>query len=197
MLTDFANSIMQLRYSHPKTGGSFETWEEIASRVVDSVFSVAPSISKDIRDAIKLIISDRKFIPGGRFLAQAGREYHQVNNCYLLRAEDSREGWGDLASKSTVMLMSGGGIGIDYSRIRERGAKLKRSGGESSGPLPLMNVINEIGRGVMSGGKRRSAIWAGLNWAHPDILDFIEMKNWSPDVRKLKEKDFDFPAAMI
>jgi len=196
VLTDFANSIMQLRYSHPKTGGSFETWEEIASRVVDSVFFVAPSISKDIRDAIKLIISERKFIPGGRFLAQAGREYHQVNNCYLLRAEDSREGWGDLASKSTVMLMSGGGIGIDYSRIRERGAKLKRSGGESSGPLPLMNVINEIGRGVMSGGKRRSAIWAGLNWAHPDILDFIEMKNWSPDVRKLKEKDFDFPAAM-
>jgi ribonucleotide reductase alpha subunit len=119
-----------------------------------------------------------------------------TGNCFLLRAEDTREGWGDLLQKATVMLMSGGGIGIDYSDLRPSGARLKRSGGTSSGPLPLMKVVNEVGRGVMSGGKRRSAIWAGLRWSHPDVFDFIAVKNWPKEVRKLKEKDFDFPAAM-
>lgn len=59
-----------------------------------------------------------------------------------------------------------------------------------------MQMTNECGRGIMQGGSRRSAIWAGLNWRHPDILKFIELKNWIPEVRKMKEKDFNFPATM-
>lgn len=189
----FAKSIMELRYSWDKQDGTKETWNDIAHRVVTNVMS-AVNISKDTIEEIEHIIRERKFIPGGRFLAQSGRDYHQTNNCYLLRAEDTREGWGELANKATVMLMSGGGIGIDYSNLRPSGYVLKRSGGTSSGPIPLIRSVNEIGRGVMSGGKRRSAIYASLNWKHPDIFDFITLKNWIPEVRKLKEKDFDFPA---
>ena len=48
----------------------------------------------------------------------------------------------------------------------------------------------------MQGGSRRSAIWAGLNWKHADVHKFIQLKNWLPDVRALKEKDFNFPATM-
>lgn len=196
----FADDIMTLRYSWTKEDGTKETWEEIAERVVNNVFGTS-AVQKihnlsDIMSELIRIISERKFIPGGRFLAQSGREYHQTNNCFLLRATDTREGWGELAEKATRMLMSGGGIGIDYSLLREKNAILKRSGGVSSGPIPLMKVINEIGRGVMSGGSRRSAIWAGLSWNHPDIMDFIELKNWPDNIKKLKEKDFDFPAAM-
>lgn len=193
-ITEFADTIMKLRYSHDVDGRK-ETWEDISKRVVENVLSVRP-VKKSIKDAIQYLIEERKFIPGGRFLAQAGRGYHQTNNCFLLRVEDTREGWGELANKATTMLMSGGGIGIDYSNLRPSGSLLKRSGGTSSGPIPLMKVVNEIGRGVMSGGKRRSAIWAGLKWNHPDIADFIGLKNWIPEVRKLKEKDYDFPAPM-
>lgn len=192
-MSEFANSIMELRYAWDTPGGK-ETWEDIANRVVSNVFAGRP-VEGQIQKYIKNMIVQRKFIPGGRFLAQAGRPYHQTNNCFLLRAEDTREGWGDLLNKATVMLMSGGGIGIDYSAIRPNGAALGRSGGTSSGPIPLIRTVNEVGRGVMSGGKRRSAIWAGLRWNHPDIMDFIRLKDWVPEVRKLKEKDFDFPAA--
>lgn len=193
----FANDIMELRYSWTKEDGTKETWEDIAKRVVTNVFSVVDFEGKDkIVDELIQVISERKFIPGGRFLAQAGRDYHQTNNCFLIRAEDTREGWADVANKATTMLMSGGGIGIDYSLLRPRGSLLKRTGGESSGALPLMKIINEIGRGVMSGGKRRSAIWAGLKWNHGDIVEFIHAKSWPDDIRKMKEKDFDFPAAL-
>lgn len=191
----FAENIMKLRYSWDKEDGTKETWEDISERVVNNVLS-SVDIDVEIKNKLITYIKQRKFIPGGRFLAQAGRDYHQTNNCFLLRAVDTREGWADLLSKSTMMLMSGGGIGIDYSDIRPNGSPLKKSGGFSSGPIPLMQVINEVGRGVMSGGKRRSAIWAGLRWSHQDIFDFITLKNWIPEVRELKEKNFDFPAPM-
>jgi ribonucleoside-diphosphate reductase alpha chain len=191
----FAKSIRELRYSWEKENGEKESWEDIAVRNVTHVLSVV-NVSKNTRDELINVISERKFIPGGRFLAQAGRPYHQTNNCYTLKAEDTRAGWGELLSKSTQALMSGGGIGIDYSDIRPNGAILKSSGGHSSGPIPLMKTVNEVGRGVMSGGKRRSAIWAGLRWSHPDIFEFIVAKNWIPEVRKLKEKDYDFPASL-
>jgi ribonucleoside-diphosphate reductase alpha chain len=57
-----------------------------------------------------------------------------------------------------------------------------------------MKSTNEVGRGAMSGGSRRAALWAGLNWDHADIFKFISAKDWSPAVRKLKAEDFNFPA---
>jgi ribonucleoside-diphosphate reductase alpha chain len=92
--------------------------------------------------------------------------------------------------------MTGGGIGADYSIIRPSGRPLTRTGGLSSGPIPLMQMINEVGRGVMQGGSRRSAIYASLNWQHEDIPAFLTAKNWSPEIKALKSKDFNFPAPL-
>jgi ribonucleoside-diphosphate reductase alpha chain len=92
--------------------------------------------------------------------------------------------------------MTGGGIGIDYSRLRPAGKSLSRTGGVASGPLPLMYAINEIGRNVMQGGSRRSAIYASLNWQHEDIPAFLTAKNWSDQIKQLKEQDFNFPAPL-
>src|SRR5690606_22275117 len=134
-------------------------------------------------------ITERKFMPGGRYLYASGRSLHQTQNCLLLKAEDSREGWAELLSKSAMALQTGAGIGVDYSEIRPAGAPIRRTGGVASGAVPLMNMVNEIGRGVMQGGSRRSAIWAGLRWDHGDIQEFITCKDWSQELRALKEKD--------
>jgi ribonucleoside-diphosphate reductase alpha chain len=92
--------------------------------------------------------------------------------------------------------MTGGGIGIDYSRLRPAGRALSRTGGVASGPIPLMYAINEIGRNVMQGGSRRSAIYASLNWQHDDVGEFLVAKNWSDRIRELKTQDFNFPAPL-
>ncbi len=119
-----------------------------------------------------------------------------TGNCLLLSVEDSRESWAELMHKITISLMTGAGIGVVYSNLRAKGKKIRRSGGQSTGPIALMQMVNEAGRGIMQGGSRRSAIWAGLHWNHPDIHEFITLKNWSKEVRDLKEKDFNFPATM-
>ena len=77
--------------------------------------------------------------------------------------------------------MSGGGIGIDYGVYRAAGEKLSRTGGQASGPLPMMELVNGIGRNVMQGGSRRSAMYASLHWKHGDIKQFLNMKNWEPN----------------
>lgn len=173
----YANDIMQLRYSHTVSGRK-ESWEDIAWRMVNEI--VDPDIKilpGDIVDAIYEAIRDRKFIPGGRILSQAGRQYHQTDNCFCLQAEDTREGWADLLHKCTMMFMSGGGVGVDYSAIRGYGSPLHRSGGISSGPLPLIHAVNAVGAAARQGGERRGAIYASLVWDHPDIVDFIKLKN--------------------
>jgi ribonucleoside-diphosphate reductase alpha chain len=171
-----------------------ETWADTAKRVTEAVCSQL--LDNKTKEKIYQIILERKFIPGGRYLYAAGREFHQVNNCFLFRPEDSRESWADLMHKSTASLMTGGGIGAEYSKVREENAIIRRTGGKSTGPIALMNMVNENGRYVMQGGQRRSAIWAGLLWSHPDIFKFMKVKDWSPEMREMKKKDLTFPLPM-
>lgn len=194
-MSKFAETILQQKYSHTKKDGTIETWSDIAYRVSKQVMK-AVDADKELVQGIRQIIEEKKFIPGGRYLYSAGRPFHQVQNCLLLSAEDSRESWADLMQKTTLALMTGAGIGVVYSNLRAKGKLIRRSGGQSTGPISLMQMVNEAGRGIMQGGSRRSAIWAGLHWNHPDIHDFITIKNWSPEVRALKEKDFSFPATL-
>ncbi len=195
MSSEFSIRIMEQKYSHTKADGSKETWEEIAARVANAVCGAAPITEEDKRK-IQNIIATKKFMPGGRYLYASGRPFHQTQNCLLLKAEDSREGWSELLYKASMALMTGAGIGVDYSAIRPKGAIISKTGGFCSGPISLMEMVNEAGRHIMQGGSRRSAIWAGLNWAHPDVMEFINKKNWSPDVRALKEKDYFAPAPL-
>ena len=193
----FSKTIMEQKYSHTLDDGSKETWDNIAYRVTKHVMRALGITMRDtLAQNIKKAISERKFMPGGRYLYASGRQYHQVNNCALYRASDSREGWAKLVHNTAMSLMSGAGIGIDYSGVREEGALIRKTGGLATGPLALMQIVNEQGRFIMQGGARRSAIWAGLKWNHPDIHKFIRVKNWIDVVRKQKEVDFNFPATL-
>jgi ribonucleoside-diphosphate reductase alpha chain len=189
----FGENIFRFKYAQ----GPADTWSKLAERLVEDVCgsrngSTSVLMSEGDRKQLTQYIREFKFLPGGRYLYYAGRPYKAYNNCYLLRAEeDTREEWSNVTWRAMSCLMTGGGIGIDYSRLRPAGKALSRTGGTASGPLPLMYAINEIGRNVMQGGSRRSAIYASLNWQHEDIPAFLGAKNWSPEVKAAKEKDFN------
>jgi len=160
---------------------------------------------KDQVDQLIRYVQEMKFIPGGRYLYYAGRQAKFYNNCYLLKAEeDTRQDWANLSWKAESCLMTGGGIGVDYSVYRPEGANLGRTGGTASGPIPKMQMLNEIGRRVMQGGSRRSAIYASLNWKHGDIQAFLKSKDWESmpvgttgqSLWDIKQQDFNFPAPM-
>ena len=196
--TGFAERIFRLKYAQ----GESDTWDELSDRLVEDVCGSRNGTERLImsdgdRKQLAQYIKEMKFIPGGRYLYYAGRDFKAYNNCYLLRAEeDTREEWAQIAFRSMSCLSSGGGIGVDYSTLRPYGRILKRTGGTASGPIPLMQAVNEIGRNVMQGGSRRSAIYASLNWKHEDIPMFLVAKNWSEQIIDIKAKDFNFPAML-
>lgn len=197
-MSPFAASVYEAKYAwKDEEGNPVEKWSDTAHRVTKNVLGALGYTEKDLEfQKVYRLIAERKFMPGGRYLYASGRSLHQVQNCLLLKAEDSREGWAELLSKAAMALQTGAGIGIDYSDIRPSGTPIRRTGGVASGPLSLMRMVNEVGRGVMQGGARRSAIWAGLNWNHGDIEAFINMKNWPQELRAIKEKNFNFPMEM-
>lgn len=196
--TDFGQTIFNAKYA--KFPG--ETWAQRAHDIVEDVCGTRWGhanrlMSKDDCAQLEQYIRNFQFLPGGRYIWYAGRGWSFFNNCFLLRAEeDTREEWAELTKRATSCLMTGGGIGADYSLLRGKGAPLSKTGGTASGPLPLMQIMNEVGRGVMQGGSRRSALYASLNWKHSDIYDFLKAKNWSEQVRAMKEVDFNFPATL-
>ena len=200
----FSEDIFKHKYAHE----GCDTWADLSKTLVRDVcgdFVDKPLMSKDDQDQLIEYITDLKFIPGGRYLYYAGRTNKFFNNCYLLRAEeDTREDWSNLSWKVESCLMTGGGIGVDYSVYRHSGSRLKSTGGIASGPVPKMQMINEIGRRVMQGGSRRSAIYASLNWQHQDAEELLNAKNWydmpvgstGVSLGQVKEQDFNFPAPL-
>lgn len=198
----FKNQFGENIFRHKYALSPEQTWEEKAHDIVEDVTSLA--LHKDEQDFLFKAISNMQFLPGGRYIYYAGRQARFWNNCYLLKGEeDTREEWGELLNRSTKCLMTGGGIGIDYSVFRAKGTPLRRTGGEASGPIPLMYAVNEIGRNVKQGGSRRSAIYGSLNWQHGDAAALLKAKDWhairiSDDLTfaDAKRLNFDFPAPL-
>lgn len=199
----WSEDIFNLKYAHEADFFGAETWDTLCKTLVEDV--CGGLMNKGEMEALAKAMIELKFIPGGRYLYYAGRPHKYFNNCYLFRSEDdSREDWADLSWKVESALMTGGGIGNDYSIYREEGAVITRTGGYASGPIPKMQMINEIGRRVMQGGSRRSAIYASLDRTHPDVFKFLVSKNW--DEMKIgdtgftywdvKQQDFNFPAPL-
>lgn len=190
----FSNKWSHDIYLQKYSKDGVETWADTAKRVTETVCS--QFLDSKTKEKIYNSILERKFIPGGRYLFAAGREFHQVNNCFLFRPEDSRESWAELMDKTTASLMTGGGIGAEYSKLRAEGQIIRRTGGKSTGPLALMAMVNESGRYIMQGGQRRSAIWAGLSWSHADVFKFMHIKDYSDALKAIKLADLTFPLPM-
>lgn len=204
--TPIAEHVFRQKYAF----GEADSWDNLAQRVVDDVCGTRRGtthalMNKEERQQLAQYIAEMKFIPGGRYLYYAGRPFKAYNNCYLLRCEeDTREEWSAVTHRAMSCLMTGGGIGIDYSRLRPSGRMLARTGGRASGPIPLMHTVNEVGRNVMQGGSRRSAIYASLNWQHEDAHDFLVAKNWhtmgvgktGTTLWQVKQDDFNFPCPL-
>jgi len=210
MATAFRTELGGTVFRHKYASNAYESWEDRAHTVVNYVCGDMDGqknnlMSKSDRDQLANYISNFKFMPGGRYLWYAGRDARFFNNCYLLRLEeDSREAWAGLTERAMSCLMTGGGIGADVSMCRPSGRQLRRTGGVASGPIPLLHTLNEVGRNVMQGGSRRSALYGSLNWQHEDAWDFLHIKNWhdmkvpgtNMSVSDIKKADFNYHAPL-
>jgi len=172
MLTEFQDKIFKLKYAKES-----ETWEEMCVRVATHIASAEKEENfAEWTAKFYQLLSEGVFLPGGRVLANAGTGIDNLMNCFVLPVEDSRESIYTALSNAAEIFAWGGGLGFNFSKLRERGAPIKTTGGKSCGPLPFMGQFDTTGD-VIHQASRRGAQMGVLNIDHPDIKEFIAYKS--------------------
>ncbi len=124
-------------------------------------------------------MSDLGFIPAGRILAGAGSDRKvTLFNCFVMGTiEDDLSAIFDGVKQAALTMQAGGGVGMDFSTLRPKGAPVRSIGADASGPVSFMDVWDAMCRTIMSAGARRGAMMATMRADHPDIEAFIDAKS--------------------
>ena len=154
-----------------------EMWRRIARGVSGNEKSVKQK--KIWEEKFYEAMTDFKFVPGGRILSGAGTGYKVTYyNCFVIPSpKDSRDGILESLKQMVEIMARGGGVGINLSSLRPRGARVTKVNGFSSGPCNWAELFSVATKDIIQqGGTRRGALMLMLWDWHPDIEEFITVK---------------------
>jgi ribonucleoside-diphosphate reductase alpha chain len=182
-LKDIRKDVFLDRYSlKDEKGNPTELYpEQMWDRVAGGIAKVekTPKLQESWKNKFYNSLKDFKFVPGGRILSGAGTDYDVTfYNCYVLPSpHDSRGGIIDNLKDMVEIMSRSGGVGINLSSLRPRGARVKKVNGTSSGPVVWSSLYSTATHDVIQqGGSRRGALMLMLWDWHPDIEEFIGVK---------------------
>ena len=129
----------------------------------------------------KKAIKDKKFMPAGRILAGRGLDKFgrkiTLSNCYVMpKVEDNIESIFDTAKYLARTYSYGGGVGLTISKLRPKGAKVNNAANTTTGAVSFMDLFSLV-TGLIGMRGRRGALMLNMDCDHPDIEDFIDVKN--------------------
>lgn len=132
-------------------------------------------------EEVKNLIRQKKFLFGGRILANRGLENKgrkvSLSNCYVIAPpEDNLESIFDCAKKLARTFSYGGGCGIDISHLAPRGAEVRNAAKTTTGSVSFMDLYSMI-TGLIGQNNRRGALMLSLSCEHPDLEEFIGIKS--------------------
>lgn len=182
-LTGIRNKVFLDRYAlkdkegKPIENSPEEMWRRIARGVAANEKTVA--LKKHWEDEFYQAMTDFKFVPGGRILSGAGTGYKVTYyNCFVIPSpKDSRGGILETLKQMVEIMARGGGVGINLSSLRPRGARVNKVNGFSSGPCNWAELFSVATKDIIQqGGTRRGALMLMLWDWHPDVEEFITVK---------------------
>ena len=132
-------------------------------------------------EEVKQLIIDKKFLFAGRILANRGMDKLgkkiTYSNCYVIPpVEDSIESIYDTCAKLARTYSYSGGCGVDISKLRPRGMKVNNASNSTTGAVSFMDTFSQV-TGTIGQNGRRGALMLSISCDHPDLEEFIEIKN--------------------
>ena len=149
---------------------------------------VACGLSRTPLEAVELyrLIASLAYLPSSPTLFNSGTAHTQMSSCYLV--DSPRDELGSIYARyAQVAQLSkfAGGIGISWSRVRSRGALIRGTNGLSNGIVPFLRTLDASVAAVNQGGRRKGAACAYLEPWHPDIEEFLQLRdNTGDDARR-------------
>ncbi|MEM5766252.1 MAG: adenosylcobalamin-dependent ribonucleoside-diphosphate reductase [Candidatus Aenigmatarchaeota archaeon] len=131
---------------------------------------------KNYLDYYNLMVN-KKFLPNTPTLFNAGTKLSQLSACFVLDVDDDIISIMEACKQAAIIFKSGGGIGINWSKLRPEGDIVFSTSGVASGPISFMKIVDTITEVIKQGGKRRGACMGILEINHPDIENFISIKD--------------------
>lgn len=173
-LNEYHLERMKLFYDELNLQGKMKTsWSTILDKILKGTFD---KYIEKVRIYYDLMVG-KKFLPNSPTLFNAGAKLSQLSACFVLDIEDSLDSIMDAAKEAALIFQGGGGIGINYSKLRPKGDVVLSTGGIASGPVSFMRIIDTVTDVIKQGGKRRGANMGILESWHPDVEKFINVKN--------------------
>jgi len=201
--------VLQERYLlRDREGKIIETPTQLFRRVAKAIASVEKHYDKRMEYEKRFfsMMSNLEFLPNSPTLMNAGVKHGQLSACFVLPVEDSLKSIFSTLENAAFIQQTGGGTGFNFSHIRPKGDIVNSTKGVASGPVSFMKIYDETTETIKQGGKRRGANMGILHISHPDIVEFItvkqrqkEMSNFNISVgvddkfirAVLKNKDYD------
>lgn len=178
-----AIKVLERRYlKKDETGRVVETPSEMFRRVAANValaeknYGAKKEEVKTKEDLFYEMMSNLEFLPNSPTLMNAGTDMQQLSACFVLPLEDSLTSIFETLKNAALIHQTGGGTGFSFSRLRPRSDPVHSTGGVASGPIAFLKVFNAATESVKQGGRRRGANMGILRVDHPDILEFIILK---------------------
>lgn len=113
--------------------------------------------------------------------SNAGTDRGLPISCFTKTVEDSKPSIFANYNESFNLGAYGGGIGTDWSAVREINHKVGKHGGSSSGIIPFMGISDRSTLAISQGGLRRASEAVYLRIDHPEIEEFIDFRKPTGD----------------
>ncbi|MEM3374602.1 MAG: adenosylcobalamin-dependent ribonucleoside-diphosphate reductase [Candidatus Woesearchaeota archaeon] len=164
-------------------GNVLESPKEMFKRVAKAVANAEKLYKKPEEERKKLeeefyeIMHSLEFVPSGRILANAGRKKAMLYSSFVIPIEDNIKGVFRALYEKALIQRLGGGTGFSFSRLRQKGKKLNTTSGYASGPVAFIKLFDHASDLTVHVGNRKPANMGSLSVEHPDIIEFITMKD--------------------